>query len=266
MASNFLNDAQNKLDACRGKKPPRPKQLQLVMMWPYFGLDEEIFCDPSVPENFKFKPKGLLLYGDSGTGKTVAALNILLDVWDKKDCGWRAGDLGRAITEASRGGDGELEALSQKLCRSRYLFIDDIDKARFTDRVQSEFFSVIDAREINSKPVIITTNTTGVGLAKLFTSNVGKPIVNRLVRMCYSIDFDNTRFNFTQELAEIQADLRQQLRIQLEIAEEEAEEIKKEEAERIDREIKQREAEIKSEEKFQKYKAYLIQHVSPINP
>ena len=259
-------DGAAKLNSCRGKTPPRPEQLKLVMQWPYFGLQEEIFApDAPLPEKYCFRPKGLNLFGDSGTGKTVAAwLAIKKSFLEWEAPGnlpgvfpWRAAELGRAISDASRGGEGDLNALSRRLNGCALLFIDDIDKAKFTPRVESELFDVMEARELKSLPIIVTTNALGVEFVKLFSKNVGRPIANRLIRMCYAIDFDDPSFNFDEELAEIQADIREQIRRQVEVAEQMEEARRKEKEKEAARRKIQEQKENDAKKRFEELRALL---------
>jgi len=215
-----------KINVAKLTETPKPDQHRLVMQWPYFGLEEEMmllgfpFKDEHgryLPEN-DFRPKGLLLVGDSGTGKTTS---LWILVKQRCDDGlfndwivafWRAVQLGRAITAAAsnRGDEDDLqtpmEALSRKLRRCHLLWIDDLDKARFTPRVQSEIFDVIEARDATLSPNLVTTNCTGKEVAALFTKNLGDPIVNRLARACYCINYNDAGFNYDEQLAAIQAD------------------------------------------------------------
>ena len=193
--------------------------------WPFFGLEDEI-CEQFYEVTggrFTYKPKGLLLYGPSAAGKTVAAWLAIRSTWaewDSISC-WRAAQLGRAITSASRGDDEELATLTHRLRTTELLYIDDIDKARFTPRVQSEVFDFIEAHDIEARPMIVTTNTTsGPELAAKFDKAVGPAIVNRLLRLCHEVDFGPLDFDYDEELARTHAEVRERVAVQLEIARE----------------------------------------------
>jgi hypothetical protein len=114
------------------------------------------------------------------------------------------------------------------------LFIDDLDKARFSPRVASELFDVIEARELNYLPVVITTNASGKELAAKFEKTIGPAVVNRLARMSITIDFDDRHFDFDEELSTVQVEVMKEAQQQAEIVEEiktrraEAERIKEE--------------------------------------
>jgi len=172
---------------------------------------------------FDFRPQGLLLVGPSAIGKTTSAWAVVkktFHFWDSSCSApdlycWRAAQLGREITAAAsgRGDTGydsdhtPMQILSRRLIRCGLLFLDDIDKTRFTPRVQAELFDVIEARESANLPILITTNCAGKELAGLFDKNIGWPIVNRLSRMCYMVDFSDRSFDYSEQLAAIQGDL-----------------------------------------------------------
>jgi chromosomal replication initiation ATPase DnaA len=117
--------------------------------------------------------------------------------------------MGRLIGELSRAGGEELQDFLNQTANAGLLFIDDLDKARFTSRVESELFDLLEYRETENMPVVITTNIKGRELEKMFFRNTGPAIVNRLRRMCIPIDFDAPGFDAQAALAAIQEKLRQ---------------------------------------------------------
>ena len=180
------------------------------MRWPKFGCIEELeqehweFGGPTILP-------GLLLHGSSGTGKTTTAYLAIrqsLDCWDSFENGvpdvvaWRAVEMGRMISELSRTGGEELQDFLNQIANAGLLFIDDFDKARFTPRVESELFDLLEYRETQSLPVVVTTNIKGRELEKMFSRHIGPAIVNRLRRMCLPIDFDAPGFDAEDRLCE----------------------------------------------------------------
>lgn len=59
------------------------------------------------------------------------------------------------------------------------LFIDDVGKARLTDRVEAEFFHVIDERCIHLRPTILTTNLNAEGFSASWSPDRAEPLVAR---------------------------------------------------------------------------------------
>jgi DNA replication protein DnaC len=161
---------------------------------------------------------GLLLHGASATGKTTSAYTAIertLDLWHPGRqnvpavIAARATELGRTISELSRGNGEELRDFVNRLRKTKLLFIDDLDEARLTPRVESELFDLLEYRETEDLPVVVTTNVNGRELEKLFSRNIGPAIVNRLRRICIAIDFDQESFDGAAALAVTQFKLRE---------------------------------------------------------
>ncbi len=203
------------IEKAQGSTPPRPAQHQLVMQWPTFGCTDELdrrYCY-NAPQ---LSHLGLLLHGASGTGKTTSAYlairasllrwNAELNVRSVFAIG--AVELGRRISDLARYGGDDFEEYLWELQNTPLLFIDDIDKARFTPRVESELFSLLERREVDQMPVVITTNLTGRELQGMFSRQIGPAIISRLRRMCIPVDFNESEFDADTALAAIQAKMR----------------------------------------------------------
>jgi hypothetical protein len=196
--------------------PPRPEQHQLVMKWPMFDCVDQL-----EREHWEFGGQialpGLLLHGASGTGKTTSAyvaIGETLDCWCSRGTpapdvlAVGAVEMGRRISDLSRSGGDDLEEYLGRLSCAGLLFVDDLDKARFTPRVESELFDILEYREVEELPVIVTTNLKGRELEKMFSRHIGPAIINRLRRTCIPIDFDEPEFDAAAALAAIQAKIR----------------------------------------------------------
>ena len=146
---------------------------------------------------------GLVLVGDSFTGKTTAAYHLLeLAARDE----WWPGlaitsDQLNRIPELVLGGSfGELREKLRD--RENLLVLDDFDKVRFSPRTAAEVWSLIEFRlrgDACPSPLVITMNVRSrAGFLKLFASResddkkTGLSIYNRLVAHCEFIDFDAT--------------------------------------------------------------------------
>lgn len=204
------------IEKSKSKQPPRPAQHQFVMRWPAFGCLDELdrrYCYNAPPLGLP----GLLLHGASGTGKTTSAYlaikasllrwNTDLNVPSVFAIG--AVELGRRISELSRTGGDEFEEYLNELRYTPLLFIDDIDKARFTPRVESEFFALLEYRDLEDMPIVITTNLTGRQLQGMFSRQIGPAIISRLRRMCIPVDFDELAFDTVAALVAVQAQMRE---------------------------------------------------------
>lgn len=128
--------------------------------------------------------KGLLLYGDTGTGKTYAAACVANALIDK---GYPAlmTDFTRIVNTLQGKFDGRQEYLDS-LNRFPLLIIDDLAAERKTEYMQEIVYSIIDARYRAGLPLIVTTNLTGRELESPSEMTV-KRIYSRLYEMCIPV-------------------------------------------------------------------------------
>ena len=208
-----------------GSMPPRPEQAAFVEAWPFSSVDTLVFR----MTGRSILPKGLLLFGGSGTGKSTAIAKLLSRIsredvgeWDYSHHTITIGDithenvsgtlaysaqtLASEISARSRRGGEAFDDLIFALHNCYLLIIDDLDKAGFTDRVCSELFNLLEVRERRSRLTIISTNSTGRALKKRFNPSVGQAILNRLKRTTWQVNFDNKKFNAAESLDELLSD------------------------------------------------------------
>lgn len=125
--------------------------------------------------------KGLLLYGEVGTGKTFIGACIVNAVIDAGYTA-QATNFGRIVNAVNSSYEDRQEVYDE-LNSYDLLMIDDLAAERDTEYMQEIVFNVIDARARNRKPLIITTNLTGEEL-----NNPGdtrkKRIYSRLYELC----------------------------------------------------------------------------------
>jgi chromosomal replication initiation ATPase DnaA len=204
------------IERARTSQPPRPPQHQFVLQWPAFGCMDELedrYCF-NAPQ---LSPFGLLLHGASGTGKTTSAymaIKASLLRWStelvvRSVVAIGAVELGRRISELARTGGDDFDQYLWDLQNTPLLFIDDFDKARFTPRVESELFALLEHRDVAQMPIVITTNLTGRELQKMFSPQIGPAIISRLRRMCIPVNFDEPEFDAEAAVAAIQARMRE---------------------------------------------------------
>ena len=107
---------------------------------------------------FKAKGKGLLFFGDVGTGKTFMAACIANALIDQGHTVYMT-NFARLATTLQSMRDGKQDFLD-KLNRVELLILDDLASERNTEYMAEIVESVIDARYRSKRPVVVTTNLT----------------------------------------------------------------------------------------------------------
>lgn len=131
--------------------------------------------------------KGLLLYGDLGTGKTYYAsciANQLIN--DGYRC--RMTNFPTLINKIQATFEHRQEVMDE-INRYSLLIIDDLGVERNSQFMLENVYNIIDSRYRIGKPIIITTNLTGEQLKN--PGDVGfARIYDRILAMCHPIKFE----------------------------------------------------------------------------
>jgi DNA replication protein DnaC len=136
------------------------------------------------------KNSGLLLWGDTGTGKTYFAAciaNALID----KGIPVQVTDVTRIINDLSAFNNTNKNAYIKDLNRNKLLVIDDLGAERKSESgfAQEILYSVINARVKSEQPMIITTNLT-LDEIRNPTDIMSKRIFERVTEATMPIKFD----------------------------------------------------------------------------
>lgn len=141
---------------------------------------------------WEFNPKGLLLMGQTARAKTRLVWQLLRRLYIDEKRSLSVFDSTRSfdLLCADAFLNGTARQWVEEQCAVDVLFLDDIEKMKFTERPEVELFRIIDHRSKWWLPTIITTNATGAGLEAKMTENRGAPLVRRLREFCTIINFD----------------------------------------------------------------------------
>ena len=145
------------------KLPCKPEIIQEVMGWQY-------------------GPRGLMLYGPTGLGKTRLAYLLLQRLYV---------DEGRWImsfTPTQFTQECIKQCLSEdggaswfrELREANITFFDDFGRFKFSERVEAEIFNLFEARLSQRRPIILTTNFGGRTLRSRMSADYRDPFMRRL--------------------------------------------------------------------------------------
>lgn len=132
-----------------------------------------------------YQATGVGLVGRSGYGKTRASYAILkrFHFQGLKCEAFSACEFGKLSVDQFCD-DKQIKAKAQAKITSAYaaklLLIDDVGKARMTDRSEMEFYALIEHRTNQMLPTIWTANAKSAELLSMFSHDRGEPIIRRL--------------------------------------------------------------------------------------
>lgn len=132
---------------------------------------------------WNYNPRGILLHGQTDLGKTRLAFALcrVIHFTDRrKVLAISSIKFGLEVSAAFSDSAAKAQALLTRLATVDLLFLDDVGKARLTERVEEAFFHVIEERCSHLLPIIATTNMTGETIAHAMSDDRSAPFVRRL--------------------------------------------------------------------------------------
>jgi DNA replication protein DnaC len=138
-------------------------------------------------ENFselRKKGKGLLLYGDTGTGKTFAACEIANALIDKA---YSTLVIGLTDFINTIQGTFDKQEYIDYCCSHQFLVIDDLGAERNTSYAKEVVYAIIDNRYKSGLPTVITTN---LSMEKIKSPEdiENQRIYDRILERCFPIE------------------------------------------------------------------------------
>ena len=189
-------DGKNKEENEREAKEATERRIQAwVHLCPpaYLAIDRSRLPDPSRLDAvlaWECGPRGLVLHGDTGRGKTRCAWALLAREFAN----------GRSVVAMDSMAGLRYAAMYSESARlvekwlesaiaTDILLLDDVFKTKLTDSFEGVIFTLVDQRIANDRPVILTSNDTGTTLAGRMTQDRANPLLRRLREHCKQISF-----------------------------------------------------------------------------
>lgn len=136
------------------------------------------------------RKQGLGLYifsATKGSGKTRMAASVANELMHNHDTAVKFATSNRILSEIKRTYDRENDLSESRLLDALatvdVLIIDDFGTEKVTDWVREKFYEIINARYVNKKVMIFTSNES------LRTLKYDDRITDRIKEVCYQVDF-----------------------------------------------------------------------------
>lgn len=134
---------------------------------------------------WEFSPHGIGLVGPAGCGKTRAAWMLLkrLHFSGLRVYGITATGFAKACADQWHD-NNQAKALAEdtltRCRRTKVLLLDDLGKAKMTERAELELFDLLEHRSSHELPIIWTANAERGALKQMLSPDRGEPILRRL--------------------------------------------------------------------------------------
>jgi hypothetical protein len=130
---------------------------------------------------WEYGPKGLLLFGDSGLGKSRVCWAIAKrEFMAGRSVDFIDEEFAMLYAAAYSESTGRALAFQRSKIQTDLLLMDDTFKAKLTDSNESALFAIINKRSLARKPTILTLNGSGQDIESRMTVDRGTPLLRRL--------------------------------------------------------------------------------------
>lgn len=190
----YCPDCVEKEEMAQVEAQGHGQNLKRAIAWESICPAEYRECDPArIPteyaqliRNWRPNGRGIGLVGESGLGKTRTLFAILRHLHFE---GLRVDAVSAAkfsiLTTDQFSDDpdvrGSARARIAACHAARVLILDDLEKARFSDRYEMELYTLLEHRTSHRLPVLWSANTIGDDLGDMFSAGRKDPILRRLV-------------------------------------------------------------------------------------
>ncbi len=148
---------------------PHPELLDQVLAW-------------------RFGPTGLLLHGETGTGKSRCAYALLRrEHFDGRRVRAVSGFAMSAYPAKLMADSRKAADWLAECVRADVLLLDDVAKVKLSERVEEALFLIVEERTAHRRPIIATTNDDGASLAARLGDDRAEPLIRRLREFCQTI-------------------------------------------------------------------------------
>lgn len=140
---------------------------------------------------WKYGPRGLLLHGTTGRGKSRCAWLVLhAQHNDGKRVDYlNSQSLSFTLPGLYAKGADSVDTWLNHLCRVDVLLLDDCFKAVLNDRTEAFMFALLSSRTERHRPIIATLNDTSESLKARLTGDRADPMLRRLTEYCHLVNF-----------------------------------------------------------------------------
>lgn len=147
--------------------------------------------------------KGLIIIGESGLGKTHLAASIAnkLIENDKTVLMGRLTSLLDAIKETFRDNTKSEKELIELYSNVDMMIIDDLGTEKISNWALEKLYTIIENRNENRLPIIITTRFNKYGLIERFNQSQDQQLVDAIVSKLYQMCYGITLKSMKKELA-----------------------------------------------------------------
>lgn len=164
--------------------PPLYRETDIERIKKDSGITEEKL---NIIRNWEFNPTGIILHGVTGRGKT-RLMYMLLKKYHNEGYVIKSKLVNQfAIECITAFTTGEAEEWIKQYYRADILFLDDFGNQKFTDRMEDSLFSIIETRNANMLPTMVTSNYTGETLKEKISGDRADAILRRLREFSISV-------------------------------------------------------------------------------